>query len=65
MTCPRVANGGDALEICRVTANILNKKSRTADKGLGEGPTTPHRKKPACYEMLHRASDLDGFFGTT
>jgi hypothetical protein len=31
----------------------------------GGGLTTPHRKNPACYEMLHRASDLDGFFGTT
>jgi hypothetical protein len=33
--------------------------------GLGKGLATPHRKKTACYEMLHRASDLDGFFGTT
>jgi len=23
---------------------------------LGEGLTTPHRKNPACYETLHRAS---------
>jgi len=29
------------------------------DCGLGEGPTTPRRKKKtACYEMLHRTSDL-------
>jgi len=26
--------------------------------GLGEGLTTPHLKKLACYEMLHRASEL-------
>jgi hypothetical protein len=32
---------------------------------LGEGLITPHSIKPACYEMKHRASDLDGFFGTT
>jgi hypothetical protein len=41
------------LDVCsvmlqRVAANILNKQSRTADKGwtssLGVGPTTPHRK---------------------
>jgi len=25
---------------------------------LGEGSTTPHRKRKACYEMLHRASKL-------
>jgi hypothetical protein len=30
--------------------------------GLGEGPTSPHRKKPACYEILHRVSDLEGSF---
>jgi hypothetical protein len=30
---------------------------------LGEGLTTPHRKKKtACYEMLHKASELAGFF---
>jgi hypothetical protein len=34
----------------------------TYDKGpvaevLGEGLTSPHRKNPACYKMLHRASD--------
>lgn len=23
------------------------------------GPPTPHCKKPACYETLHEASDLD------
>jgi hypothetical protein len=26
--------------------------------GLGEGLTTPHHKKPACYEMLHRVLEL-------
>jgi hypothetical protein len=30
---PRVADGGDGLQILRVAANIFNKKSRTADKG--------------------------------
>jgi hypothetical protein len=49
--------------------NILNKQSRTADKGcsssldLGGLLTTAYRKrKSAHYEMLHRASDLGGFF---
>jgi len=30
---PRIADGGDNLQIWRVAANILNKQSRTADKG--------------------------------
>ena len=41
----------------RVAANMLNKESRTADKGwssslrgLGEVLTTPHRKIWLCYE---------------
>jgi hypothetical protein len=37
--------------------------------GLDEGLKTPHRKKKkkktACYEILHRASELDEFLGTT
>jgi hypothetical protein len=32
---------------------------------LGGGLTVPHCKEPACYEMLHRASDLDESFGKT
>jgi hypothetical protein len=46
--------------------NILNNKSRTADNvwssslGLDVELITPHRKKSACYEMLHRASELAG-----
>jgi hypothetical protein len=30
--------------------------------GIGEGLTTAHRKKPDCYEILHRASELRGSF---
>jgi hypothetical protein len=30
---PRVADGGNGLQIWRVAANILNKQSRTADRG--------------------------------
>jgi hypothetical protein len=30
---PQVAAGGDGLQIWRVAANILNKQSRTADRG--------------------------------
>jgi hypothetical protein len=47
--------GGDGLEVWRVAANILNKQSRTTDRGwsssLGveRGLTTPHRKILTCY----------------
>jgi hypothetical protein len=33
MALPQVADGGDGLQIWRVAANLLNKQSRTADKG--------------------------------
>jgi hypothetical protein len=44
--------------IWRAVANILNRQSRTADKGwfsslgMGEMLTTPHRKNASCYEMF-------------
>jgi hypothetical protein len=31
---------------------------------LGGKLITPQRRKPVCYEMLRRISDVDGFFGT-
>jgi hypothetical protein len=33
MARPQVADGGNGLQLWRVAANILNKQSRTADKG--------------------------------
>jgi hypothetical protein len=48
--------------IWRVAANILNKRSRTADKGgpatwgLGEVLKTPHRKIVSSYEPFTKAS---------
>jgi hypothetical protein len=33
MVRPQVADGGDGLQVWRVPVNILNKQSRTADKG--------------------------------
>jgi hypothetical protein len=33
MARPHVADGGDGLLIWKVSANILNKQSRTADEG--------------------------------
>jgi hypothetical protein len=32
-----IADEGDALQICRTAANILNNESRTADKGWSSG----------------------------
>ena len=51
--------------IWRAVANILNKQSRTADKGrffslgVGRGAETPHRKNWHSYEIYTRAPDLD------
>jgi hypothetical protein len=50
MPRPQVADGGDGLQIWRVTVNILNKQSRTSDRGwssslgFGRGLTIHHRK---------------------
>jgi hypothetical protein len=33
MARPQVADGGNALQVWKVAANILNKQSRTADEG--------------------------------
>jgi hypothetical protein len=47
MACPQATDGGDGFQVWRLTANILNKQSRTADKesasslGVGRGVTTP------------------------
>jgi hypothetical protein len=48
----RVADGGNSLQIWRVDTNILNKQSRTADKGwsFSVGLPTPQRKKLSRYE---------------
>ena len=57
MTRPQVAVGGMA-SIWRVAANILNKQSRTADKGwssslvLGEMLTTPHSNHVSSHETI-------------
>jgi hypothetical protein len=32
MACPQVANGGEGLQILRVTANTLNKQSQTVQE---------------------------------
>jgi hypothetical protein len=52
MACPQVADGGDGLRMWSVAANILNKQSRTTDKGWSSGfgvkrglKTPQHKKK--------------------
>ena len=48
----------ERLPIWEVAVNILNKQSRTADKGgrpvwgLGEVLTTPHHKNISCYKLF-------------
>jgi hypothetical protein len=47
---PRVAEGGDVLQMWRLVASLLNKQSRTADNvwssssDVERGVTAPHRK---------------------
>jgi hypothetical protein len=59
MARPRVADGGDCLQIWRAGASRLNKQSRTVDKwwpsrfGVGRERTIPHRKKNRFLQDLH------------
>jgi hypothetical protein len=54
-----------------VPMNILNKQSRTADKGwssslgVGRGATTPHRKTLTTLQTITKDSESDWSFGTT
>jgi len=51
MARPRIGDGGDGLQILKVAVNILDKQPQQPIRGgppawgLGEGLTTPHRKK--------------------
>jgi hypothetical protein len=64
-----VAFVGNTQKLRRVDANIQNKQSRTPNKGwsygLGVGSRTNISLLRKCYQMLHRASDLNEFFGTS
>jgi hypothetical protein len=58
----------DDVQIWKTAVNILNKLSWTAEKewssslGFGREVKSPHLKKSACYEILHRVWGLDEFF---
>ena len=59
MVSPQVADGGTASSVT-VAANILNKKSWTAEKewslGLGKVLTNPNFRY---YETFHKVSDWE------
>jgi hypothetical protein len=61
MQHPQVADGEDGLQIWRVATNILNKHSRTADRGrsssLGVGLTTPHQLVMKCHKGIGLGTD--------
>jgi hypothetical protein len=52
----QVAVAEEGLQILEVAVNILNRQSWTANKGWWVGWKD---NKPACYYMLHWASDFD------
>jgi hypothetical protein len=62
MARPQVADGGDGLQIWRVAAIILNKKSRSANREWlcilkrWAGADNPHCKYRTCYLTFKRAS---------
>jgi hypothetical protein len=57
MARPWIANGGDGLQIWRVTTNILNKQSREAEKGwsssLGQIRDGSHCLHPLSFSVPH------------
>jgi hypothetical protein len=62
MARPQAADGGDGVQIWRVTVNILNNQSRTAEKGwsssfwvLGIGLET-HTAKNKHITKCHKGS---------
>jgi len=65
MACPWVVDGGERLQIWMTIANTMNKWLWTADREwsssleVGQGANSSSLKKPSCYKMLHRASELN------
>jgi hypothetical protein len=63
MAHPRVADRGQ-LRMCWISSSGYLRRCGSRAWGFGEGLTIP-RNESGYYEMLHQATDLDGFFGTT
>ena len=61
MAHPQLAGAGDGLHLCRVAANILNKQSRTENKGWSFSLEVDRgvNSLTVSYELFTRASDLD------
>jgi hypothetical protein len=67
----QVAAGGDGLQIWRLAANVLNKQSRTADRGwssslaVGEGLTTINLKNSNLIRNIaEHHQGVDGRMGS-
>jgi hypothetical protein len=43
----------------RITRRGMPTRDGPAAWEMGEGLSTPHSKRTTCYEMSHRASDMD------
>jgi hypothetical protein len=67
MVHPQLMDGGEGLQIWKISANILNKQLWTAERGdppawgLGVELRSPHHKKLVCYELSQRALDLKNY----
>jgi hypothetical protein len=67
MVHPQVVDGGDSLQVWWVAANVLNKQSLTANRGLPSslgvwwGLLAPTIKKVCMFESFKRVSEMDGF----
>lgn len=60
----RVVNVGDGLQIWKVDVKILNKQSRTANKGWSFSSAGVLSSLTLQNEMFHEAWDVKGFCGT-
>jgi hypothetical protein len=69
MARPQVADGGDGLKIWRAAANILNKQSRTGDKGSssslgvvrGANKSSPEKNKLLTSSFLWKPNLIISF----
>jgi hypothetical protein len=68
MAPPQVADEGDGLQIWRAAANVLNKQSRTVDKGwsssltIGRGANNSPQKKKKILRNVTKGLALGRIF---